>query len=163
MKNLLRSVNLPDGNIRFISLAAAEENGLSGLSTAPRSIRVLVENILRSSFSATSGDVAAEAENSLSAAEALISASSGDGPVAEVSFRPTRLILQDHSGIPVLADMASLRSLMAERGLDPRAARPALPVDLVVDHSVEVASWARPDALRLNMGREYHLNRNNFV
>ncbi|WP_326615213.1 aconitate hydratase AcnA (plasmid) [Streptomyces scopuliridis] len=162
MKNLLRSVNLPDGNARFASLAAAEENGLSGLSTAPRSIRVLVENIIRSSFSATPGDVAAETENSLSAAAALILASSGDGPVTEVSFRPTRLILQDHSGIPVLADMASLRSLMAERGLDPRAACPALPVDLVVDHSVEVASWARPDALRLNMGREHRLNRERY-
>jgi aconitate hydratase len=162
MKNLLRSVNLPGGSALFVSLAAAEKFGLSGVSTAPRSIRVLVENILRSSFATARGDDAEKLENALSTASSLISASAGDGPEVEVSFRPTRLILQDHSGIPVLADMASLRSLMQERGLDPRDAQPALPVDLVVDHSVEVDSWARLDALRLNMAREHRLNRERY-
>ncbi|WP_045699988.1 aconitate hydratase AcnA [Streptomyces rubellomurinus] len=158
MRDLLRDLRLPDRNARYVSLAAAEEMGLVGISSAPRSLRVLVENTLRAAAAAKAGSTGDSLRQAVLSANSLIAAATANGPVSEVEFRPTRLVLQDHSGIPVLADLASLRSIMADRGLDPRLARPALPVDLVVDHSVEVASWARPDALSLNMRREYELN-----
>ncbi|WP_438484874.1 aconitate hydratase AcnA [Streptomyces sp. S186] len=162
--DLLRTLQLPDGTGRFVSLTAAEESGVAGLSTAPRTVRILVENVLRSAVTAADGhDGADEAlGRAVSAATALVLACAGAGAEQETALRPTRLILQDHTGVPVLADLASLRSLLQERGLDPRRARPALPVDLVVDHSVEVDAWARPDAVRLNMAREHRLNHERF-
>ncbi|TJZ59017.1 aconitate hydratase AcnA [Streptomyces piniterrae] len=159
MHELLRSLGSGPEAGRYVSLAAAEAHGLTGLRTAPRSVRILVENVLRAAV--TSGDEAAVGR-AMDSAAALISACAGSGPAEEIAFRPTRLILQDHTGIPVLSDLASLRSLMAERGLDPRRARPALPVDIVVDHSVEVHAWARPEALSLNMSREYDLNHERY-
>ncbi|WP_406505672.1 aconitate hydratase AcnA [Streptomyces sp. NBC_00212] len=159
MHDMLRSLPQARGAGRYISLAAAEENGLTGLHAAPRSVRILVENVLRAAVK--SRDEAAVGRAMASSA-ALISACAGAGPEEEITFSPTRLILQDHTGIPVLSDLASLRSLIAERGLDPRRARPALPVDIVVDHSVEVNAWARPGALALNMSREYELNRERY-
>jgi aconitate hydratase len=147
------------GEAGYVSLAAAEANGLTGLRTAPRSVRILVENVLRAAVA----DGGAEAVGrALDSSAALISACAGSGPAEEIALRPTRLILQDHTGIPVLSDLASLRSLIAERGLDPRRARPALPVDIVVDHSVEVNAWARPEALALNTSREYELNHERY-
>ncbi|WP_405977504.1 aconitate hydratase AcnA [Streptomyces sp. NBC_00158] len=159
MHDLLRSLPPSHGAGRYVSLAAAEENGLTGLGAAPRSVRVLVENLLRAAV--RSGDEAAPAAAMASSA-ALLSACAGAGPEEEIVLSPTRLVLQDHTGVPVLSDLASLRSLLAERGLDPRRARPVLPVDLVVDHSVEANAWARPGALALNMAREHELNRERY-
>ncbi len=134
-----------------MSLAAAERLGVSGLSRCPRSVRLLAESVLYRAVISGRGDAA------LAVVSAMVQAASGRGPAPEVEFEPGRLLLQDHSGIPVLADLASLRAVAAERGLDPEVIRPKLPVDVVVDHSVTVDE-SGPRALSGNVQREYVLN-----
>lgn len=136
---------------RLVSLAAAERLGVAGLARCPRSVRLLAESVLHRSV--TSGRV----EAALPVVSAMVGAATGRGPAPEVEFEPGRLLLQDHSGIPVLADFASLRTVAAERGLDPEEVRPKLPVDVVVDHSVTVFE-SGPHALSGNLQREYLLN-----
>ncbi|MFB7664057.1 aconitate hydratase AcnA [Kitasatospora sp. NPDC056138] len=164
-RHLLTTLQMPGGEARFVSLAAAEAGGLPEIATAPRTVRILVENILRTALTTTEDDpdaAQAAVSTALATAAALIAGCTGRGTEQEIDFRPTRLILQDHTGVPVLADLASLRSIMAQRGLDPQLARPALPVDLVIDHSVEAGAWAKPEAVSLNMAREFELNRERY-
>jgi aconitate hydratase len=148
---------LAGGAERIVSLQAAQQHGVAGLSTAPRTVRILVENVLRRAI-AREEDVDA----ALGLAGELIAACAAAGPAREIAIRPTRLILQDHTGVPVLSDFASLRSLVQEQGGDPRSVRPTLPVDLVIDHSVEVDAWGGHDAVARNMAREFRLNRERF-
>jgi aconitate hydratase len=157
---------LPGTAYSCLSLRAAAEAGLTEIADAPRTTRVLVENVLRQAHRPSSHSRADEVdadkvESALELSRAIIGAAEGGGPVAFDLF-PARLLLQDHSGVPVLADLASLRSLLAERGLDPRRVSPALPVDLVVDHSVEAHSSGTPAALLQNMDREVRLNAERF-
>src|SRR5262245_27644881 len=134
---------LPGHERSYISLSAAAEAGLTELAHAPITARELVENVLRQAHRAV-GDPAADAvPAALDLGRGIIEAAAGATPTA-FDFFPVRLLLQDHSGVPVLADLASLRSLLAERGLDPHTVSPALPVDLVVDHSVEVHESGTP-------------------
>ncbi|WP_439598337.1 aconitate hydratase AcnA [Falsiroseomonas sp.] len=126
---------LPDGT-GFVSLAAAERAGMAGLRALPASLIVLVEDALRH------GDRAM--------AEAI---ARRDGE-ATVQFHPGRILMQDSSGIPVLADLAALRD-SAPAGT---AVEPLIPVDLVVDHSVEVDEHGTPGALEANMAIEFARN-----
>ncbi|MBP2047999.1 aconitate hydratase [Streptomyces griseochromogenes] len=151
---------LPGTGYSYISLEAAAEAGLTEIEHAPRTTRVLVENVLRQAHrAAESHDGAVDA--ALGLCRDIIRAAGGGAPVSFNLF-PVRLLLQDHSGVPVLADLASLRSLLAERGLEPGIVSPSLPVDLVVDHSVEVHSAGTATALRRNMERETRLNSERF-
>ena len=68
----------------------------------------------------------------------------------EIPFQPARVILQDFTGVPSIVDLAALRSAMARMGGDPQKINPVVPVDLVIDHSVQVDHFARPDAMALN-------------
>jgi aconitate hydratase len=82
---------------------------------------------------------------------------------APVSLFPARLLLQDLLGVPLLADLAALRDAVADAGLDPRLVDSEVPVDLVVDHSLRVDSWASPDASRVNLRLEHERNRERFT
>ncbi|OLZ72905.1 aconitate hydratase 1 [Streptomyces sp. IMTB 2501] len=141
---------------RVLSLRAAEAVGLPGLDDASITTRILVENVLR--LAERGGDP----DEAIALADAIVRAGSGEEVDAAFDFHPSRLLLQDHSGVPVLADLASLRELLAERGLDPGVVSPALPVDLVVDHSVEADEAGSRMALARNMGREMRLNAERF-
>jgi aconitate hydratase len=158
----LQELRRPLGAAEVVSLPAAAAAGLSGLATAPRTVRILLESLLRRGMTAGAGTADGDPDRVLADAAALLDACAGAGPPQEVALRPTRLVLQDHTGVPVLSDFASLRSLMLERGLDPRRARLRVPVDLVVDHSVEVERWGGPEALAANMARELRLNRERY-
>jgi len=130
----------------YLSLALAERHGVRGLGSAPVTRRILAEAVLRASRPDDS--------RAVELATAVVAGAAD----VEFGFRPTRVLLQDHSGVPVLADLAALRSVLVEHGRDPERAAPALPVDLVVDHSVEAAFARSAAALRLNTEREYRLN-----
>lgn len=139
---------------RYISLAAAEPL-CPGLAGAPRVTRILAENLLRSAAAAPGP---AQPGSALwEQVGALVRAAAGDGQV-ECDLFPTRLLLQDHSGVPVLADLTALRSAAVAAGREPTSVQPAVPVDLVVDHSVEAQLTAVPDAVSANLDREYRLN-----
>lgn len=124
---------------------------LDGLPTAarlPMSLRLLLENLLRNE---NDDDVTADQ------IESLLSWRPG-GPGPEVAFTPSRVLLQDLSGIPVLLDLVAIRERVELLGGDPARVAPVVPTDLVVDHSVTVDVAGRADAAAVNTGREYARN-----
>jgi aconitate hydratase len=130
---------------RLHSLEALERQGFS-LSRLPCSLKILVENLLRH---------AAGADD--------IEAITGD-PCAwrEIAFRPARVLLQDFTGVPAVADLAAMRDAMAALGGDPRRINPLQPVELVIDHSMQVDAAGVPDAMEINRGLDYRRNRERY-
>ncbi|MFP3360562.1 aconitase family protein, partial [Planococcus sp. SIMBA_143] len=80
----------------------------------------------------------------------------------EVPFKPSRVILQDFTGVPAVVDLASLRKAMDDVGGDVQKINPEVPVDLVIDHSVQVDAYGTDDALRLNMELEFERNQERY-
>ncbi|NJL93121.1 MAG: aconitate hydratase AcnA [Anaerolineae bacterium] len=138
----------------YFRLAQLAEDGIApGLDRLPFSIKILLEALLRKvdGFFVREEDVRNLAR--WNAEKPL--------PV-EVPFMPARVILQDFTGVPAVVDLAALRSAMARLGGDPRQINPLVPVDLVIDHSVQVDSFASPDALRINAEYEFKRNRERY-
>ena len=84
------------------------------------------------------------------------------GDERELPFSPARVVLQDFTGVPAVVDLAALRDAARELGIDPERINPQVPADLVIDHSVQVDRWATPDALELNVAREYERNEERY-
>jgi aconitate hydratase len=114
----------------------------------PRTVRVLLENVVRH-FDPERSDLAT-----------IVAIANGapTPPEAEIAFYPERILLQDFTGVPVLVDLSVLRSAAAERGLAPERVNPVVPVDLIVDHSVQVDSFGSPRSISINLDREYERN-----
>ena len=141
----------------YYSLPAAEEAGLTGISRLPRSMKVLLENLLRNE------DGVSVTEADLKAVAAWIE---NKGAVEhEIAFRPARVLMQDFTGVPAVVDLAAMRDAMAKLGADPAKINPLNPVDLVIDHSVMVDHFGNPQAFDQNVKREYERNieRYNFL
>ena len=150
----------PFGSKREFSLGghyyALDSLDASGMDTSslPYSIRVLLEGALRNcdGFLITEDDVR------------NIAGWSADGDRGEIPFRPSRVILQDFTGVPAVVDLAALRDAMVEMGGDPEKVNPQVPVDLVIDHSVQVdVSGSNTQALALNLDIEYHRNMERYT
>jgi aconitate hydratase len=122
------------------------------VSRLPYSLKVLLENLLRhhDGETVTDDDVAALA--------AWSGADGGDEDQREISFLPARVLMQDFTGVPAVVDLAALRHAVAERGADPQGLDPLIPADLVIDHSVQVDVFGRPEALARNAELEYQRN-----
>ncbi len=133
------------------SLPALEAAGFPQVGRLPFSLRILLENLLRreDGTTVTADDIRALA--------------GGGRTDAEISFMPARVLLQDFTGVPCVVDLAALRDRLAELGGDPDRVNPLLPVDLVIDHSVQVDYFGRADALQLNADLEYQRNRERYV
>jgi aconitate hydratase len=136
------------GSVALVPLASMAELGLDLPDGLPVVTRILAEMQLR-----RAGTDPGQAEDVVRSLRALLA---GNGE--ELSFLPTRVLCQDHSGLPVLADLAAMRSALARAGADPAAVQPALPVDLVVDHSVEALAFGSPLAAGQNLRAEYARN-----
>ena len=80
-------------------------------------------------------------------------------PADEISFRPSRVLLQDFTGVPAVVDLAAMRNAMADLGGDPARINPQLPVELVIDHSVQVDVFGTRDAFRINAEKEFERNK----
>ncbi|MGW1023910.1 aconitate hydratase AcnA [Streptomyces sp. NPDC002577] len=143
-------------DVDHVSLPAAEEAGAGPLSTLPYSSRVLVEHILRTESAAD----AREQVRSVAAAATGTAAAPGT-----VALRPRRVLLQDASGIPVLADLVVLQETVAGAGGDPAGVAPRIRMDLVVDHALEVDHYGHDDAAarNLQLERERHADRYRFL
>ena len=136
-------------NANYMSLKSLEDSGVCNLEDIPFSIRILLESALRKcdGFLVNEADVR------------RIAQWSPEMTPAEIPFSPSRVILQDFTGVPALVDIAALRDAMRELGGDPSKVNPQVPVDLVVDHSVQVdVSGLFPDARERNLEIEYERN-----
>ncbi len=135
------------GPVGIYRLSKLEEAGLTTVADLPFSIRVLLESVLRScdGYVVTEDDV-----KNL--------AGWGSGAAVEVPFKPARVVLQDFTGVPAVVDLAAMRSAMQRIGGDPKRINPLVPVDLVVDHSVQVDRFGSSDALAVNVDLEFQRN-----
>jgi aconitate hydratase len=135
---------LPD----YYRLAALADRGLD-LATAPFTLKVLLENVVRH---AGRGIVRPEDVTT------LLAWRPGQPAEAEIPFMPARVILQDFTGVPAVVDLAVMRDAMAGLGGDPRRVNPLVPADLVIDHSVQVDQYGTPGSFAFNVEREYERN-----
>ncbi|MFZ2629044.1 MAG: aconitate hydratase AcnA [Rugosibacter sp.] len=133
----------------FYSLPALEAAGLGRISRLPVSIRIVLESVLRN----CDGAKVTEAH------VRQLAAWQPNAPrVDEIPFVVARILLQDFTGVPLLCDLAAMRDVAQQLGHDPKRIEPLVPVDLVVDHSVQVDYYGSQDALRLNMQFEFERN-----
>jgi len=149
LHNSRTSFALNGKTYNYYRLAALEEAGVANVSKLPYSIKVLLESVLRQHDGYVIKD---------DHVEKLAKWGKDVDPEAEVPFKPSRVILQDFTGVPVVVDLAALRSAMAEMGGDPDKINPAIPVDLVIDHSVQVDKYGTADSLHVNMELEFERN-----
>lgn len=133
----------------YYSLKALEDQGIGKVSKLPYSIKVLLESVLRQ----VDGRVITEEH-----VKNLARWGTAELKDIDVPFKPSRVILQDFTGVPAVVDLASLRKAMAEVGGDPDKINPEIPVDLVIDHSVQVDKAGTDDALTFNMDLEFERN-----
>jgi len=141
------------GPATYYRLAKLEEDGLADVGRLPFSIKVLLESLLRNE---NGYDVTADDVRRLAAYDP---AAPGE---FEIPFKPARVVLQDFTGVPAVVDLAALRSAMQRMGGDPQAINPLVPVDLVIDHSVQVDEYDSPLALVHNAAIEFERNRERY-
>ncbi|MEN1969965.1 aconitate hydratase AcnA [Lentibacillus sp. N15] len=133
----------------YYHLKELEEAGLGNVSRLPFSVRVLLESLLRQH----DGRVIKDEH-----VKGLAKWGTKDGTGVDVPFKPSRVILQDFTGVPAVVDLASLRKAMVDMGGEPNKINPEVPVDLVIDHSVQVDQYGTPNALKANMELEFERN-----
>ncbi len=138
----------------YFSLAAAEKNGLKGISRLPYSLKVLLENLLRheDGKTVTAADIKALAK--------WLAKKSSD---REIAFRPARVLMQDLTGVPAVVDLAAMRDAMKTLGGNPERINPLAEVDLVIDHSVMVDNFGGRDSFKKNVAIEYERNRERYA
>jgi aconitate hydratase A / 2-methylisocitrate dehydratase len=149
-----RELRVAGATFDYYSLEAAEALGLAGVSRLPFSLKVVLENVLRQHAEGRSdgGDIAAVA-GWLATRRAE----------REIAFRFTRVLMPDSSGVPLLGDLAAMRDAMIRLGGDPGRLNPAVPVDLVVDHSVMVDAYGTADAAARNQALELQRNAERYA
>ena len=142
------------GKVTICRLQALEKAGIvSRLDRLPFSIKILLEGVLHS----VDGELVTEAD-----VRNLARWQASSPPTMEVPFMPARVLLQDLTGVPAVVDLASMRAAMKRLGGDPRRINPLIPVDLVIDHSVQVDVAGTSDALKRNGEIEFERNRERF-
>ena len=143
------SLSVGDETFTIYRLTAAAEQLGVDLEKLPFTTRILLENLLR--FEDGSSVTRAQIE-------AVAKWEPAKEPDTEIAFRPARVLLQDFTGVPAVVDLAAMRDAIAEMGGDPSKINPLQPVDLVIDHSVQVDAFGTADALAINVEREYERN-----
>ena len=152
--NVLRSFDItPSKKGFYFSLPELEKQGLGPISRLPFSIRVVLESVLRNcdDRKITKQDV-----------ERLAQWNAKSPVTEEIPFVVARIVLQDFTGVPLLVDLAAMRSAVKHLGGKPSIVEPLVPVDLVVDHSVQVDYYGRSDAMKLNLDMEFQRNRERY-
>ena len=137
----------------YYSLPALEKSGVGKISRLPVSIRIILESVLRN-FD--------EKKITETHVRQLASWEPNASRVNEIPFVVSRIVLQDFTGVPLLVDLAAMRSAAKRQGKNPERIEPLVPVDLVVDHSVQIDHYGSPDALKLNMEIEFERNQERY-
>jgi aconitate hydratase len=148
------SLTVGSETFEYYSLPALAGAAAPGLDRLPFSLKILLENLLRREDNAfvRAADI-----------EALAGWRPNAGSMREISFMPARVLLQDFTGVPCVVDLAAMRDGIVRLGGDPEKVNPLQPVELVIDHSVQVDHFGRRDALQLNAELEYHRNRERYT
>jgi aconitate hydratase len=134
----------------YFDLKRAAENGLGDISRLPVSLKVLVENLLR-----TEDGVAVKKADILAMTSWLVNKGKNE---VEIAFSPARVLMQDFTGVPAVVDLAAMRDAASKLGANPERINPLVPVDLVIDHSVMVDHFASASAFAMNVELEYERN-----
>jgi aconitate hydratase len=146
------TLRVGDREVAYYSLKSLEKEGVD-LSRLPYSLKILLENLLRT-------------ENGLSVTASDVRALAGWDPAAnpdkEIAFTPARVLLQDFTGVPCVVDLAAMREAMSTLGGDPNKINPLQPVELVIDHSVQVDAFGTEDSIRLNVDLEFERNQERY-
>ena len=145
----LKTINISEKNYKYYSLVEAEKNGLKDISKLPKSLKVLLENLLRYE------DDLSVTKNQIEAVKNWINEKKS---TTEIAYRPARVLLQDYTGIPAVADLAAMREAVKEKNKDPNTINPLSSVDLVIDHSVQVDQSAKSDSFEKNVDIEFKRN-----
>ncbi len=151
---VIRPFDPGDGRTgHLVSLPELERRGLGPISRLPVSLRIVLESLARH----VDGHRVTEAD-----VRALASWGPRAARTREIPFVVARVLLQDFTGVPLLVDLAAMRAAAARLGADPARVEPIVPVDLVVDHSVQVDAWGTAAALDANMALEFERNRQRY-
>ncbi len=134
---------------KIFNLVKAEKNGLEGVSKLPKSLKVLLENLLR-----FEDNVTVDKKQILAIKEWLKNKRS----TTEIAYRPARVLMQDYTGIPAVADLAAMRDAVKNKNKNPETINPLSTVDLVIDHSVMVDEYASENSFAKNVEREFLRN-----
>ena len=149
----LDTLRVGDRSYAYYRLDALERSGVASLERMPFSLKILLENLLRfeDGSSVTKEDIEALARWN------------GDRSEREIAFTPARVLLQDFTGVPCIVDLAAMRDAMAAMGGEAKAINPLQPVELVIDHSVQVDYFGSNDALAKNTDLEFERNRERYA
>jgi aconitate hydratase len=145
----LRKASIQKKEYRFFDIGLLEKKGVAKISRLPFTIRILVENLLRK----MDGQVVTES-HVLHIARWKKSYAAPQ----EIPYHPARVLMQDFTGVPAVVDLAAMRDAVKALGGNPARINPLVPVDLIVDHSIQVDAWGTADALTENVAREYNRN-----
>lgn len=145
--------NVNGKDIGIFRLSALQDQGIGQIDKLPYSIRVLLESVLRN----CDGKVVTEDD-----VRNLANWNAASPAKVEIPYKPSRVVLQDFTGVPAVVDLAAMRSAMSRLGGDPEKINPLIPVDLVIDHSVQVDRFGSNDALALNVELEFKRNRERY-
>jgi aconitate hydratase len=145
----LKSIIINSREYKYYSLSRAEKNGLDGISKLPKSLKVLLENLLRYE------DNLSVTKNQIEAIKEWLETKKSS---TEIAYRPARVLLQDYTGIPAVADLAAMREAVKEKDKDPSTINPLSAVDLVIDHSVQVDKSANASSFDNNVDIEFQRN-----
>src|SRR6187399_3188144 len=152
--NTRTEINAGGEAVQISSLPLLEKAGFSGVSRLPYSMKILLENLLRREDDAfvKADDIKAVAQWNATA-----------NVEKEISFMPARVLLQDFTGVPCVVDLAAMRDAVIELKGNADRVNPLQPVELVIDHSVQVDYFGRPDAFALNAELEFSRNRERYA
>jgi aconitate hydratase len=151
MSAAVGTIETGSGSVRLHRLSWLAEQGIRDGSKLPRTLSILLENLLRRTGSrdVSDDDVAALA--------------AWPGPARDIAFMPGRVLMQDFTGVPAVVDLAALRGAVARAGSDPASVVPQIPVDLIIDHSVQVDLFRSPHAYQANIDFEYERNSERYA
>ena len=147
--NSLKQISVNNKDYKYYSLIEAEKNGLNGISKLPKSLKVLLENLLRYE------DDLSVNKNQIDSIKNWLETKNSN---TEIAYRPARVLLQDYTGIPAVADLAAMREAVKDKNKDPNTINPLSSVDLVIDHSVQVDQSAKADSFEKNVDIEFERN-----
>jgi len=139
-------LTVADGELGFARLAWLTEQGIGNVDRLPHTVRILLENLLRRAGTRDVDD------------EDVAALAAWPGPAKDIAFMPGRVLMQDFTGVPAVVDLAAMRSAVERAGGDPARVNPLVPVDLIIDHSVQVDLFRTAEAYEANIDFEYRRN-----